>query len=106
MQLGLECVDITGDPTRDGKPGDAVRNRYKMDLRRVDLNTSDATKLRERLPNVGAVKAEAIVQQRERLGGLRHVEDLFDIEGVGTSTVEDLLPFSTFWGAARVRRGS
>ena len=50
----------------------------------------------QRLPNVGAKKAQAIVAHRERIGGLKHVDDLFAIDNIGKKTVEDLLPFSTF----------
>lgn len=48
----------------------------------VHLNQATATDL-ERLPGVGPVLAQRIVDHRDRLGPFRSVEDLLDVPGIG-----------------------
>ena len=87
---GWACKDILDDK------GHPVRNRYKKDVRRVNINTADENELTKRLPSVGPVKAANIVAHRKRIGGLKHAGHLFDIESIGETTLEDLFPFVTF----------
>ena len=49
-----------------------------------------------KLPHVGATRASQILMQRERLGELRSVDDLFEMDGFGPTVIEDMLPFITF----------
>jgi competence protein ComEA len=60
----------------------------------VVLNLADATEL-QRLPGVGAKRAEAIVQLRTRLGGFQRANDLLRIKGIGPRTLERMLPHLT-----------
>lgn len=48
----------------------------------VDINTASAAEF-ERLPGIGPVTAEAIVEHRDRLGPFRSVESLQDVSGIG-----------------------
>ena len=95
MLHGWQCQDLRDDNL------EPVRNRYKHDVRRVNINRVSAEELTERLPNVGPTKAAKIVAYRRRVGGLRHADDLLSIEGVGDKTVEGLLPFVTFGDVMR-----
>jgi competence protein ComEA len=61
---------------------------------RVALNLANATEL-QRLPGVGAKRAEAIVQLRARLGRFRRESDLLRIKGIGPRTLERMLPHLT-----------
>ena len=45
-----------------------------------------------RLPGVGAKRAAAIVEQRQRLGRFREPSELLRIKGIGPRTLERLLP--------------
>jgi len=99
MNQGLDCVDLLDDQ------GNPCRNRYKEDVRRVDINRTPWEKLVERLPNVGETKAEAIVQYRERIGGIRCADQLYDMDGFGELTIEDLFPFVSFGKIGRDRQG-
>jgi competence protein ComEA len=58
---------------------------------RVVLNLATATELL-RLPGVGAKRAEAIVQLRQRLGRFKRPSDLLRIKGIGPRTLERMLP--------------
>lgn len=58
----------------------------------VDLNSADARQL-QRLPGVGAKRARAIIELRERLGGFRGAADLLRIRGIGRRTLERMAPY-------------
>lgn len=45
------------------------------------------------LPGIGEVKAEAILQMREDLGGFTSVEQLMDVSGIGEATYETISPY-------------
>ncbi len=57
----------------------------------VDLNSADVRQL-QRLPGVGAKRAQAIVELRERLGGFRRTSDLLRLRGIGKRTLERMAP--------------
>lgn len=57
----------------------------------VVLNRADATEL-QRLPGVGAKRAEAILKLRQRLGRFRRPSDLLRVKGIGRRTLERMLP--------------
>lgn len=45
------------------------------------------------LPGIGEVKAEAILQLRDDLGGFTSVEQLMDVSGIGEATYETISPY-------------
>jgi competence protein ComEA len=55
----------------------------------VDLNTATASEL-ESLPGVGPATAQAILEQRRRVGRFRSVDDLLDVRGIGPSKLAAL----------------
>ena len=55
----------------------------------VDLNRAEATDL-ERLPGVGPVLAQRIVDHRESNGPFRSVEDLLDVPGIGEAKLAQM----------------
>ena len=58
----------------------------------IVLNQADADTL-TRLPGVGAKRAEAIVQLREKLGGrFRRLRDLMRVRGIGYRSFQKLKP--------------
>jgi competence ComEA-like helix-hairpin-helix protein len=64
------------------------------DAARLDLNRATAAEL-EALPGIGAVKAAAIVAERESSGGFRSMDDLESVRGIGPSLVARLRPHVT-----------
>jgi competence protein ComEA len=55
----------------------------------LDLNTATIEQL-DALPGVGPATARAIIDERERRGGFRSVEDLLDVRGIGPAKLEQL----------------
>lgn len=55
---------------------------------KVDINSADAATLDRVLVNVGAAKAQAIVDYRQANGPFRSPEELAQVRGIGLRTVE------------------
>ena len=58
---------------------------------RLDLNSAGAAEL-EALPGVGPVLSRRIVEERERAGGFRSVDDLLRVRGVTRPLIERIRP--------------
>ncbi len=58
-------------------------------LAAVNINTADKETLTS-LPGVGEVKAEAIIQYRKDHGEFKNTEDLVNVKGIGSKTLEKL----------------
>ena len=54
----------------------------------VNINTADAAALAAGLTGVGLSRAEEIVRYRETFGPFSSVEELAEVKGIGTATVE------------------
>ncbi|MFM9959090.1 MAG: ComEA family DNA-binding protein [Phycisphaerales bacterium] len=59
---------------------------------RVELNAATAQEL-EALPGIGATLARRIVDDRERKGAFRNVDELDRVSGIGPVTLERLRPY-------------
>lgn len=70
-------------------PSETATSRTKHAPLRIDLNTATAAQL-ELLPGIGPSKARTIVEDRDRHGPFRSVEDLDRVRGIGSKTVERL----------------
>ena len=62
--------------------------------RQVDVNTATVAEL-ERLPGVGPVLAQRIMDDRTRHGAFRDPEDLQRVNGVGPKTLEGMKDYVT-----------
>lgn len=58
---------------------------------RIVLNLASESELR-RLPGIGRSRARAIIEQRERLGRFRRLEDLLRVKGIGPRRLATLRP--------------
>jgi competence protein ComEA len=54
----------------------------------VNINTADADTLVRELKGIGAAKAKAIIEYREANGPFTSVDDLLEVKGIGTATLE------------------
>lgn len=63
----------------------------------LNINTASAAEL-EALPGIGPVLAERITAYRMEHGPFTSVDQLMDVEGISTATLEELLPFITVDG--------
>jgi competence protein ComEA len=58
----------------------------------VSLNTADQAAL-ESIPGIGPVKAQAIIQHREQIGGFSSISQLLEVTGIGPATLESMRPY-------------
>lgn len=52
----------------------------------VNINTADADKLAT-LSEIGKIKAEAIIEHRQKYGDFKVLEDLEKVKGIGKKTI-------------------
>lgn len=55
----------------------------------VNINTASANRL-QRIKGIGAAKAEAIVAYREQHGSFSSVDELVNVSGIGSGTLEKI----------------
>ena len=55
----------------------------------LDLNRATLEQLDE-LPGIGPATAQAIIDERDRRGGFRSVDDLLDVRGIGPAKLEGI----------------
>ncbi len=55
---------------------------------KINLNTATAEQIAGALKGIGMKKAEAIVQYREAYGPFANIQELVEVKGIGTSTLE------------------
>ena len=60
----------------------------------VNINTATVAQL-ETLPGIGARTAQAIVDQRQKSGGFKKVEELMNVKGIGEKSFLKLKPMVT-----------
>ena len=58
----------------------------------VSINTGTLAEL-DTLPNVGPVRAQAIIDYRTRIGGFKRIEEIQAVRGIGPVTYGKILPF-------------
>lgn len=79
-------LDITPWLSNTYQP--AAEEKAETDL--VNLNTATLDELKT-LPNIGDVKAQAIIDYRIEHNGFRYKEELLGVEGIGQKTYENLV---------------
>jgi competence protein ComEA len=60
----------------------------------VSINSADLAEL-ETIPGIGPVKAGAILQYRDEVGGFSSVGELLDVTGIGPATLESIRAYVT-----------
>ena len=78
-------------PTRAPRPVATGAKKIRPGDPPINVNTATADEL-QRLPDIGAVKAQAIVASRAT-APFQTVDDLDKVKGIGPKTVEKLRPF-------------
>jgi len=87
----IPCAHEAPTPERPAPQAPATTEGARMAEGRVILNRAGLVEL-QRLPGVGAKRAAAIVELRQRLGRFRRPSDLLRIKGIGPRTLERMLP--------------
>ena len=55
---------------------------------KLNINTATVSEIQKTLTGIGAKKAEAIVQYREKHGNFTSAEQLLEVQGIGKATLE------------------
>lgn len=67
--------------------GSALANKAS-DNTPININTATAEQLAQQLQGVGPAKAQAIVEYRELHGEFTSADDLLEVKGIGTGTLD------------------
>lgn len=70
---------------------DMVEEKANPDIKAMNLlniNNASADEIKNALVGIGAKKAEAIVQYREKHGNFTNIEQLLEVQGIGKATLE------------------
>lgn len=70
----------------EDSPADAAKT---ADTALININTADKATL-DTLPNIGEVKAQAIIDYRNKYGKFLSTEEIMNVNGIGEKTYEDL----------------
>ena len=65
-----------------------------MEGERININTASAAEL-ERLPGIGATRAQAIIDFRQERGAFSSVDELLRVDGIGPGILMDLRTYVT-----------
>jgi len=88
-------VQRVGDPPAPATGGDAASPSADTGTPGlVNVNTATSAQLEE-LPGIGPALAAAIINERERRGGFRSVQELRDVRGIGEKRFADLADLVT-----------
>ena len=68
----------------------------------VNVNTATIEQL-EQLPGIGASRARAVVEERERRGGFASLDELVEVKGIGEASLERMRPHLTTEGPTTAR---
>jgi competence ComEA-like helix-hairpin-helix protein len=85
LLAGVTLVAALGFPTARAKTLPARHS--------IDLNSATLDQL-EQLPGVGNVRAQSILDYRQKSGGFRSINDLLVIHGFSRKEVEKLRPYA------------
>ena len=91
----IECGSVKIVRVVPPKP---VRNMYKDDVHRLDLNCASTTAklLKAKLPGLGDKLSEAVIQRRSSgKGEYTRVSQLKEVPGIGDKKFNDIAPFVT-----------
>lgn len=76
------------------KKDTTTSNEQETIIEPININTASASDF-DKLPGIGASKAESIVQYREKNGPFEKIEDLKEISGIGDALFEKIKDYIT-----------
>lgn len=87
--VSLFCGSSLAARVQEAKPDVAAKA-----VTLLNLNTATVEQL-EALPGIGRKTAERILEQRQKAGGFKKIEDLMSVKGVGEKSFLKLKPMIT-----------
>jgi competence protein ComEA len=85
LVLSISALALTGQPLM-AQPFAEEKQEVAVPAK-VNINEADAATIAEVLQGVGASRAKAIVEYREKNGPFSSVEELGEVKGIGDSTL-------------------
>lgn len=86
-------VDIKSEVLQLTKPDySKIESLPVLEEKSINLNTADI-QLLERLPGIGIKTAEKIIAYREKIKKFKSVDDLIQVNGIGTSKLNKIRKF-------------
>ena len=84
------------EPSLEASPSetDSSWPESLLEGEQINLNSADLDTL-NRLPGIGTVKAQAILDYRESFGPFQSVDELLSVSGIGPATLEQIRPYIT-----------
>lgn len=86
--LTLWSAPSVAQSTEPPPTPEAVQTVVQSQINLLHINTASAAEIQDKLIGIGAKKAQAIVDYREKHGKFIHIEQLTEVSGIGKATLD------------------
>ncbi|MCQ4296407.1 helix-hairpin-helix domain-containing protein [Pseudomonas stutzeri] len=86
----LTSLSLSGHAATQSQPAPLPAPAVAITQAPVNLNTADAVTLTRELKGIGATKAKAIIDYRDDHGPFSSVDELLEVKGIGSATLEKI----------------
>lgn len=86
--LTLWSAPSVAQSTEPPPTPEAVQTVVQSQINLLYINTASAAEIQDKLIGIGAKKAQAIVDYREKHGKFIHIEQLTEVSGIGKATLD------------------
>ena len=94
VPLAPMAVDVVLGSALVSVPEVVQQTSGQEEQKPVDLNTADAEAL-QKVPGIGESLARRIIEFRNEHGPFEKIDDLLNVRGIGTTSLEKLRPYLT-----------